>query len=96
MKLLLLTRATDNKHKFTAVIEHTGRIHHVNFGAKGYSDYTMHKDPERKKRYIKRHASTENWTVSGVLKPGFWSRWILWNLPSLQRSISDKKHRFKL
>jgi hypothetical protein len=96
MKLLRLTRATDNKHKYTAVLEHSGSIHNVNFGAKGYSDYTLHKDPERKKRYIQRHARTENWTVSGVLKPGFWSRWILWNLPSLQRSISDTKMRFKL
>ena len=27
----------------------------VNFGARGYEDYTIHKDPERMKRYVKRH-----------------------------------------
>jgi hypothetical protein len=96
MKLVRLTRAKDNKHKFKAELEHEGRIHHVNFGAKGYSDYTVHKDHERKQRYIKRHVSRENWTASGVLTPGFWSRWVLWNLPTLRQSISDTKKRFKL
>ena len=28
---------------------------HVDFGAKGYSDYTIHKDPIRMRRYITRH-----------------------------------------
>ena len=27
----------------------------VHFGAKNMSDYTLHKDDERKKRYIARH-----------------------------------------
>jgi hypothetical protein len=96
MKLVRLTRAKDNKHKFEAELEHNGRIHRVNFGAKGYSDYTIHKDPERKKRYIKRHALKENWTASGVLTPGFWSRWVLWNLPTLEQSIAYTKKCFKL
>jgi hypothetical protein len=48
MKLLRLTRANDNKHKYTAVLEHLGRSYHMSFGAKGYSDYTLHKGPERK------------------------------------------------
>ena len=28
----------------------------VHFGARGYEDYTMHKDPERRRRYIARHS----------------------------------------
>jgi hypothetical protein len=27
----------------------------VSFGAKGYSDYTIHKDPARKHNYLNRH-----------------------------------------
>jgi hypothetical protein len=96
MKLVNVIRATNGKHKFTAVLEHKGYIRHVNFGAKGYSDYTKHKDPERKRRYLPRHASRENWTASGVLTAGFWSRWILWNLPDLKKSISFTKKRFRL
>lgn len=64
---------------------------HTDFGAKGYSDYTIHKDPERKKRYINRHRSRENW---GNLKSaGALSLYILWNKPSLNASISDYKKR---
>ena len=31
----------------------------VHFGAKGMSDYTIHKDDERKYRYIMRHKKNE-------------------------------------
>ena len=59
----------------------------VDFGAKGYSDYTIHKDKERMKRYIIRHQKRENWGKSGVATAGFWSRWILWSEPSLRAAI---------
>ncbi len=36
--------------KFDAVIDKTKT---VSFGAKGYSDFTIHKDEDRKDRYIK-------------------------------------------
>ena len=68
----------------------------VHFGADGYSDYTIHKDPERKQRYINRHKAKENWGKSGINTAGFWSRWILWNLPSLTGSINDTKKRFNI
>lgn len=51
----------------------------IHFGAKGYSDYTIHKDPKRKASYIARHKPTENWNDPS--SAGFWSRWILWNEP---------------
>jgi len=97
MKLISIVTATDRKHKYTATIEErNGTKHKVHFGAAGYSDYTKHKDPERKHRYIIRHQKTENWTKSGILTAGFWSRWILWNLPSYRDSVADTKRRFNL
>ena len=68
----------------------------VHFGAKGMSDYTIHKDKERKQRYLTRHRVRENWTVRGIDTPGFWARWILWNQPSLHASIRDTEKRFGL
>lgn len=68
----------------------------VHFGAKGMSDYTIHKDPARKQRYIDRHHRRESWSKSGLKSAGFWSRWILWNKPSLSASIADTKRRFGL
>ena len=74
----------------------------VHFGAKGYSDYPKHQDEERKQRYIQRHGGSkeglsstkEDWSKSGIRKAGFWSRWLLWNKPSMENSIIDIKKRF--
>ena len=54
----------------------------LSFGAVGYSDYTIHKDFERKERYVARQSKHEDWHKSGLYTAGFWSRWLLWNLPS--------------
>jgi len=70
------------------------KIRSIQFGAKGYSDYTIHKDDERKKRYINRHKKNENW--NDPMTAASLSRWILWNLPTLQASINDYKKRFNL
>lgn len=67
---------------------------HTDFGAATYSDYTKHKDPSRKQRYMNRHKSRENWR--NPKSRGALSRWVLWNKPSLKASISDYKKRFKL
>lgn len=72
----------------------TGKTKKVSFGATGYSDYTKHKDAERKRRYLARHKARENW--NNVTSAGALSRWILWNKTSLQASISDFKKRFGL
>jgi len=67
---------------------------HVDFGAQGYSDFTMHKDPRRKQLYITRHERRENW--SDILTPGFWSRWLLWEKPSLEKAISFVERKFRV
>ncbi len=66
----------------------------ISFGAAGYSDFTIHKDEERKKRYLLRHSARESW--DDPLTPGSLSRWILWNQVSLKESIEDFKKRFGL
>ena len=60
---------------------------------RGASDYTIHKDDERKERYINRHKKNEDW--NNIYTAGFWSRWILWNKPSISESIRDTNNRFK-
>ena len=67
----------------------------VHFGAVGYEDYTTHKDPKRKERYLERHGrGREDW--DDPTTPGALSRWILWNKPTLKASIDDFKRRFRL
>lgn len=98
-RLVSIKRAPANSpKKFVATFEITEngkkRSKKVSFGAKGYSDYTKHKDSSRKERYLKRHSRNEHW--SNPMSPGALSRYILWNKSSLRGSISDYKRRFKL
>ena len=79
-----LRRATNGVHKFTAQFPDGPK---VNFGRKGYSDFTIHKDRERMKRYLTRHRSRENWTRGGARTAGFWSRWLLWSEPNFQAAL---------
>ena len=76
--------------KYDAVIDDKKTI---SFGAKNYSDYTKHKDDERKQRYINRHKKAEDW--NNFYTAGFWSRWILWEMPTLKEAISNIIKKFK-
>jgi hypothetical protein len=51
---VIIKKSNKPDKKFDAVIDNKKT---VSFGAKGASDYTLHKDPERKARYIARHKS---------------------------------------
>ena len=70
------------------------RVKTINFGAVGYSDYTKHKNDDRKANYISRHRANENWNVPDTA--GSLSRWILWNKQNLTSSYQDYLHKFKL
>lgn len=82
---IVLVRDTDSVHKFKAIFPEGRTVH---FGRKGYSDYTLHKDKARMKRYVIRHRRRENWGRSGQYTAGFWSRWLLWSRPSLRGAIA--------
>lgn len=79
--------------KFMVITPSNRKIH---FGAAGYSDYTIHKDEERKQRYISRHQKNEDWTESGLNTAGFWARYLLWNKPTIAESINDIDQRFNI
>ena len=68
----------------------------VYFGQAGASDFTIHKDEQRKQRYINRHKNNENWSKSGIDTAGFWSRWLLWEKPTIKESYIDIKRRFNI
>jgi hypothetical protein len=91
MKQYYPYQANDGKHKYY-IITKSGRK--ISFGAVGYSDFTKHKDEDRKQRYINRHKNKENWTKSGIDTAGFWSRWLLWNKPTIKDSYNDIKNRY--
>lgn len=89
---------SDRDKKFKAHLTNKdGASKTIHFGAKGMSDFTKHKDPKRKERYLARHnpkVTKENWSVPDTA--GSLSRWILWNKPTYDASLKDYKKRFKL
>ena len=87
---IVLTKSKDKDKQFDASIDGKRTIH---FGAKGYSDITIHKDKERKDRYIARHKTNENW--NDYKSAGFYAKNILWNKPTVKASIEDTNKRFK-
>ena len=66
----------------------------IHFGAAGMSDFTLHRDPARRQRYLARHRSAENWR--DMKSAGFWSRHLLWNKPTLRESIKDTENKFNI
>ena len=89
---IIIKKSSKSDKKLDAVIDGNKT---VSFGAKGYSDYTLHKDPERKERYISRHKKNEDWTKSGIKTPGFYAKHVLWNKPTLKGSVDDMNKKFK-
>lgn len=95
IKSVKITKSNRKDKKLKAVFKDIyGKEKTVHFGAKGYEDYTIHKDEERKDRYLKRHKVNQDW--NDFTTPGSLSRWILWNKPSIKESIKDFKERFNL
>ena len=90
--IIYLAKSNRSDKKYMVRVENKT----VHFGARGMSDFTIHKDPERKQRYIARHKKRENWTKSGIKSAGFWSLHLLWNKPSLQASIKFIENKFNV
>ena len=53
-----MKKSSKNAKKYDAVIDGKKT---VSFGATGYSDFTKHKDEDRKKNYIARHNPNQDW-----------------------------------
>ena len=90
--IIHLSKSTRNGKKYMVKVE--DKI--IHFGASNYEDYTEHKDPERKQRYLSRHRNRENWAKSGINTAGFWSRWLLWGEPTIAASINKIQKKFNV
>ena len=87
---IIIKPSSKPEKKYTAIIDNKKQIH---FGAAGMSDFTKHKDTERKQRYIQRHKTNQDW--NDPLTAGFYAKNILWNKPTITESIKDTNKRFK-
>lgn len=91
---VLIRRSNRKNKKYMAIIEQNKSIKTIHFGQKDASDYTIHKDKQRRERYIKRHQKREDWT--DIYTAGFWSRWLLWNKPTIKESKRFIEKKFNI
>jgi len=96
MTSVVIKPSTNKDKKLTAIFNYpSGKKKTVSFGAKGYSDYTLTGDDERRRLYLARHEKNENWSKYDTA--GSLSRHILWgNSKSIKSNIKAFKKRFSL
>jgi hypothetical protein len=94
MRLISIKKSDRPEKKYKALFEVNHEYKTVYFGAAGYTDYTTNHNDEKKRLYLIRHAKNENW--KDPLSAGCLAKYILWNKPTLQESITDFKNRFNL
>ena len=94
--------STNPKKKMMAVFYEKGKDGKLkkkkttHFGAKGYTDYLISKDKERRARYIKRHTNSRE-NHNNPMSAGSLSRYILWgDSTSKQSNIRAFKKKFNL
>ena len=90
MKEVILQKSSNPKKKYDAYVE--GKK--VSFGATGYSDFTQHKNEERKKNYIARHKPNQNW--NDLTTAGAWSRWLTWEKKTIPEAIKNMEKQFNI
>ena len=98
MKLVSITKATDGKHKYTAVFADPKKTTH--FGAIGYKDFIEYSKEssdiaeKHKKSYIARHSKTEDW--KDPTKAGTLSLYLLWSEKTFKSALAKYKKHFNL
>ena len=72
----------------------SGGVKTVQFGARGYQDYTQHKDKSRRDNYRSRHRKDK---IKDPTKAGFWSWHVLWgDSTDIKKNLASAKKKFRL
>lgn len=94
IELIQLIKLNSGKKKYKAIFNINGKKKSTTFGARGYSDYTIHKDINRRNRYIARHLV--DLKTKDPTRAGYLSMYIIWNYPTVEQSVVDYKKRLKV
>lgn len=88
-----LYKSTVGKKKWDIYVPKGDKLKKVSFGHRDYEDYTIHKDQERRKRYVMRHSKDK---LRDPYSPGFWSMYVLWGKSStLSVALKDAVKKAK-
>lgn len=92
-KLLYISPSTRKDKKYAAHFS-DGFVAH--FGQYGADDYTIHKNKERRTRYLIRHSNEHPAWYDNPYSPAALSRWLLWEKPDINDAIIAYKNRFRI
>jgi hypothetical protein len=71
-------------------------VKYTDYGAENMSDFTLHKDKDRKNRWLTRFNKLIQKYEDDPTKPMTLSHLILWNKPTVKSSFNDYKKKFGL
>jgi hypothetical protein len=91
IKVIKFKKLKTGAKKYEITFNKNGKVYTRKFGASGASDYTKHKDKDRRERYITRHK--KDLKTNDPMRPGYLSMYILWNKPTVAASLADYKRR---
>lgn len=91
MKLVKIEKSPLKTKKYRAYFDNDK---HTDFGAAGYEDYTMHKNPDRADLYRRRHK--KDLETNDPTRAGYLSYYILWSAPTLEQGIQTYKNKFHM
>jgi hypothetical protein len=96
MVKMVVKKSTKQGKKYMAVFTRdNGRTKTTHFGASGMSDYTIHKDKERRARYRSRHK--KDLSTGDYMRAGYLSYYLLWGeSTSFRENLKSYKKRFNL
>jgi hypothetical protein len=96
MVKMVVKKSTKPGKKYMAIFtRENGRTKTTHFGASGMSDYTIHKDKERRGRYRSRHA--KDLATGDYMRAGYLSYYLLWGeSTSFRENLKSYKKRFNL
>ena len=97
-KRLVAVRESDKPAKKLVAVfrdEDTGRESAVHFGARGMSDYTVHRDAARRERYRARHA--RDLRTGDPTRAGYLAWHVLWGpTTSVKKNVAAYRAKFGL
>jgi len=95
MKLVRVEDSPIDGKKWRAIFRDGDKMTHTDFGASGYTDYTLSGDKEKRRLYRERHR--KDLQSDDPTRPGFLSYYILWgDSTDIGTIIRSYKKRFSL
>ncbi len=93
---MVIKKSDNPKKKLMAIFtDEKGKSKKTYFGAAGMSDYTIHKDKERRERYRARHK--KDLKTNDPTRAGYLSYNLLWgDSTSLKQNINTYRKKFNL